>query len=87
MAGATTTGSFGTTSHPKPLTRAFPDEVLEALDDYLGEFEADPFEMGDVTSGDPPRQIGWAVGPEDAAANVEMLAARVEAIIRRLAAL
>lgn len=79
--------SFGTTSYPRPLTRAFPDEVLEALDDYLGEFEADPFEMGDVTSGDPPRQIGWAVGPEDAAANVELLAARVEAIIRRLAAL
>ncbi len=79
--------SFGTTSYPRPLERAFPDEVLVALDDYLGEFESDPFEMGDVTSGDPPRQIGWAVGPDDAAANVELLAARVEAIIRRLAAL
>ena len=79
--------SFGSTSYPRPLVRAFPAEVLAALEDYLGEFEADPFELGDVTSGDPPRQVGWAVGPEDAAANVELLAARVEAIIRRLAAL
>ena len=79
--------SFGSTSYPRPLVRAFPAEVLAALEDYLGEFEADPFELGDVTSGDPPRQIGWAVGPDDAAANVELLAARVEAIIRRLAAL
>ena len=66
--------------------RAFPQNVRAALDDYLGEFEADPFEKGNVTRGDPPRQIGWAIDPEDAAANVELLAARVEAIIRRLAA-
>ncbi len=79
--------SFGSTSYPRTLTRAFPAEVLAALDDYLREFEADPFEKGNVTSGDPPRQIGWAVGPEDAAANIDLLAARVEAIIRRLAAL
>ena len=78
--------SFGTTSYPSPLT-SLPAEVLAALDDYLDEFEADPFEKGDVTSGDPPRQIGWAVGPEDAAANIDLLAARVEAIIRRLASL
>lgn len=76
--------SFGTTSYPRPLT-SLPAEVLAALNDYLGEFEADPFEKKDV--GHPPRQMGWAVGPEDAAANVELLAARVEAIIRRLAAL
>lgn len=76
--------SFGTTSHPRPLT-SLPTEVLAALNDYLGEFEADPFEKGDADS--PPRRIGWAIGPEDAAANVELLAARVEAIIRRLAAL
>lgn len=78
--------SFGTNSN-RPLARAFPPEILAALDDYLGEFESDPFPKGDATVGDPPKQIGWAVGPGDAAANVDLLAARVEAIIRRLAAL
>ena len=77
--------SFGSTSYPKPLARAYPAEVLAALDDYLGEFEADPFEKGNATRG--AYQIGWAIGPEDVVANVDLLAARVEAIIRRLAAL
>ena len=76
--------SFGTTSFPSPLT-AFPVEVRDALDDYLGEFEADPFEKGNASHG--AYQIGWAVGPEDVAANIDLLAARVEAIIRRLAPL
>lgn len=76
---------FGTNSN-RPLARAFPPEVLAALDDYLGDFEADPFVKRNETR-DDPRRIGWAVGPEDAAANIDLLAARVEAIIRRLAAL
>ena len=76
--------SFGTTSFPSPLT-AFPVEVRDALDAYLGEFEADPFEKGNVAHG--AYQIGWAIGPEDVAANVDLLATRVEAIIRRLAPL
>ena len=76
--------SFGTTSFPSPLT-AFPVEVRDALDDYLGEFEADPFEKGNAAHG--AYQIGWAIGPEDVAANVDLLATRVEAIIRRLAPL
>ena len=67
-----------------PRTRAFPPDVLDALVAYVGEFEADPFEPTNITRGS---QIGWAVGPEDAAANIELLAARVEAIIRRLASL
>ena len=74
---------FGSNS-AQPLTRAFPPDVRDALDTYVGEFEADPFEKRNLTRGDPPHQIGWAVGPEDVAANVELLAARVEAIIRRL---
>lgn len=78
--------SFGSNSN-RPLTRAFPPNVREALEAYVGEFETDPFKTWNATRGDPPWQIGWAVGPEDAAANVELLAARVEAIIRRLAAL
>ena len=78
--------SFGSNS-AKPLADAFPAEVLDALYAYVGEFETDPFGKGDVTRGDPPWQIGWAVGPEDAAANIDLLAARVEAIIRRLASL
>ena len=77
---------FGSNS-AQPLMRAFPPDVRDALDAYVGEFEADPFEKRNLTRGDPPHQIGWAVGPEDAAANVELLAARVEAIIRRLAPL
>ena len=71
-----------------PRTRAFPPDVRDALNAYVGEFEADPFEKRTMPPrGDPPQQIGWAVGPEDVIANVDMLAARVEAIIRRLAAL
>lgn len=78
--------AFGSNS-AKPLTLAFPPNVRDALDAYIGEFEADPFEKRNMTRGNPPHQIGWAIGPEDAAANVELLATRVEAIIRRLAAL
>lgn len=78
--------SFGSNSN-RLLTRAFPPNVYDALEAYVREFEADPFKTWPATRGDPPWQIGWAVGPEDAAANVDLLAARVEAIIRRLAAL
>ena len=78
--------SFGSNSN-RPLTRAFPQNVCDALEAYVREFEGDPFQTWNATRGDPPWQIGWAIGPEDAAANVELLAARVEAIIRRLAAL
>ena len=77
---------FGTSSNRR-LARAFPENILDALYAYLGEFEADPFEKGNAAIGDPPRQIGWVVGPEDVAANIDLLAARVEAIIRRLASL